>query len=64
VVERQRAYETAAEFLESDALFDGGLGVAVEEALREEYDVLVGDAVASLAGAFGTELARYFSPRP
>jgi len=64
VVERQRAYETAAEFLESDSLFDGGLGVAVEESLRQEYDVLVGDDVAALAEAFGTELARYFSPSP
>jgi tRNA nucleotidyltransferase (CCA-adding enzyme) len=64
VVERRQTHQTAAEFLESDALFDGGLGVAVEEALREEYDVLVGDDVAALAESFGTELARYFSPRP
>ncbi|WP_323191523.1 CCA tRNA nucleotidyltransferase [Halostella sp. PRR32] len=64
VAERRREHATAAGFLESDALFDGGLGVTVEDALREEYDVLVGDDVAALAEAFGVELARYFSPRP
>ena len=64
VVERDREFATVRGFLESDALFDVRLGPAVESALREGYDVLVGGAVASLADEFGTELAAYFDPRP
>ncbi|WP_135820378.1 CCA tRNA nucleotidyltransferase [Halostella litorea] len=64
VVERERDHRSAAGFLRSDALFDVALGATVEEALRAEYDVLVGGDVAELAEAFGRELARYFSPRP
>ena len=64
VVERDRAHPSAADFVASDALFDVGLGATVEEALRDGYEVLVGDEVAALASAFGAALARYFSPRP
>ncbi|RBI58846.1 CCA tRNA nucleotidyltransferase [halophilic archaeon] len=65
VVERPREFTTATAFLESDALFDAALGVHVEGALRDGYDLLAGgDAVADLAGEFGVELARYFDPRP
>jgi len=64
VVERDRAFTTAAGFLRSDALFDVALGAHVADALADDRTVLVGDAVATLAGdeAFGVELARYFAP--
>jgi tRNA nucleotidyltransferase (CCA-adding enzyme) len=63
-VEREREFASAVAFLESDALFDVALGAHVEYALEDAYEVLVGDAVASLADEFGVELARYFEPRP
>jgi tRNA nucleotidyltransferase (CCA-adding enzyme) len=64
VVERSREFEGAVEFLESDAVFEVGIGPHVESALREEYEVLSGTGVAGLAGEFGVELRRYFDPRP
>jgi len=64
VVERQREFETAADFLTSDALFDVALGAHVETALRRDYDVLVGEGVAALAEEFGSDLARYLDPAP
>ncbi|WP_256391916.1 CCA tRNA nucleotidyltransferase [Natronoarchaeum rubrum] len=64
VVEREREFRTAAAFLESDRLLDVRLGTHIESALEEEYDVLVGDDVATLAEEFGVELARYFDPTP
>jgi len=63
VVERPREHTTPAELLESDAVFDVALGAHVETALREGYEVVVGAAVADLAGEFGRPLARYFEPR-
>ncbi|WP_458207004.1 CCA tRNA nucleotidyltransferase [Haladaptatus sp. NG-SE-30] len=64
VVERTREFTTATELLESDAVFDAALGVHVEKALRDDYDVLVGDEIDTLAAEFGVELARYFDPKP
>jgi tRNA nucleotidyltransferase (CCA-adding enzyme) len=64
VVERERAVRSAVEFLESDRLFDVGLGVHVESSLAEGYDVLAGEEVAALAEPFGRALAAYFDPRP
>ena len=64
VVEREREFETAEEFLRSDALFDVALGVHVESALEADYDVLVGEEIGRLADEFGTELADYFDPAP
>ncbi|WP_327050927.1 CCA tRNA nucleotidyltransferase [Halomicrococcus gelatinilyticus] len=64
VVERPREFTTATDFLASDALFDAALGVHVAEALRDDYAVLAGDEVATLAEEFGVELARYFDPGP
>jgi tRNA nucleotidyltransferase (CCA-adding enzyme) len=65
VVERDREFTSATAFLTSDALFDVALGKHVESTLREDgYDVLVDDEVAALADAFGSELGRYFDPRP
>lgn len=64
IVERHREFTTAAGFLRSPALFDTRLGPAIEEALRTDTTVLVGEDVAALAEAFGGELARYFQPSP
>mgnify|MGYP000076640654 CR=1 FL=1 len=62
VVERPREHTRAVDLLASDALFEVGLGAHVETALEDAYEVLVGDEVATLAGEFGTELARYMAP--
>ena len=64
VVEREREFTDAVEFLRSDAVLDAALGVHVESAMKREYDVLSGDEVSELAGEFGTDLARYFDPIP
>ncbi|NGM68358.1 CCA tRNA nucleotidyltransferase [Natronolimnobius sp. AArcel1] len=64
VAEREREFTTARGFLESDQLFDVGLGAHVETALENEYDVLVGDEITALLDEFGAELRRYFEPRP
>ncbi|WP_435067862.1 CCA tRNA nucleotidyltransferase [Haloplanus sp. C73] len=63
-VEREREFTTPEALLASDALFDVALGAQIETALDDEYDLLVGDDVATLADSFGVELARYFDPRP
>ncbi|WP_121743785.1 CCA tRNA nucleotidyltransferase [Natronorubrum halophilum] len=64
VTERPREFTTAEGFLESDRLFDVGLGAHVETALEDEYEVLVGEEITALLEEFGPELARYFEPRP
>jgi len=64
VVEREREFTSAREFLESDAAFDVALGTHVESALAEGYEVLVDGEIGELAGEFGTELARYLDPTP
>jgi tRNA nucleotidyltransferase (CCA-adding enzyme) len=64
VVERDREFATARAFLDSEALLDVALGAHVETALENGYDLLVGEETATLAESFGTELARYFAPRP
>jgi len=63
-VERPREFGTARAFLESDAVNDVALGARVEEALADDYEVLVGADVAALAPEFGVELARYLDPKP
>ena len=62
VVERPREFTTARAFLDSDAVLDCALGVRVESALEDDYRVLVGDEIATLAETFGTEFARHLSP--
>jgi tRNA nucleotidyltransferase (CCA-adding enzyme) len=62
VVERPREFTTARAFLDSDAVLDCALGVRVESALEDDYRVLVGDEIATLAETFGTAFARYLSP--
>ncbi|WP_226040339.1 CCA tRNA nucleotidyltransferase [Natrinema sp. DC36] len=64
VTERERAFTSARSFLESDRLFDVGLGAHVETALEDEYEVLVGSEITTLLAEFGTELRTYFEPRP
>ncbi|WP_267161873.1 CCA tRNA nucleotidyltransferase [Halovenus salina] len=62
VVEREREFTTAKSFVESDALLDVALGVHIESAIEDGYEVLAGDEVATLAERFGHELAHYLSP--
>ncbi|WP_436933582.1 CCA tRNA nucleotidyltransferase [Halovenus marina] len=64
VVEREREFRTAQSLLESDELFRVSLGVEIEAALADEYQVLVGDEVAALADDFAVELTRYLDPSP
>jgi tRNA nucleotidyltransferase (CCA-adding enzyme) len=64
VVERPREFESAAAFVDSDALFGVALGAQLEDALRDGYEVLVGDDVAALAREFGREFAAYLDPVP
>jgi len=64
VVERERPFADAVAFLRSEELFAVGLGARVETRLREDYEVLVGPAVAGLCPEFGRALADYFDPRP
>ena len=64
VVEREREFASARAFVKSDALFDVALGVHIESALVDGYEILEGKAVGELAAEFGVELARYFDPHP
>jgi tRNA nucleotidyltransferase (CCA-adding enzyme) len=64
VVERPRAVTDARDYLDSDAIFEVALGAQVETALADGYELLWGEAVATLADEFGTELAAYFEPHP
>ncbi|ELZ43861.1 tRNA CCA-pyrophosphorylase [Halorubrum californiense DSM 19288] len=63
VVEREREFATVREYLESDAASDVALGAQVEPAFADR-DVLVGEAVATLAPAFGRPLREFYEPRP
>ncbi|MFW6382642.1 MAG: CCA tRNA nucleotidyltransferase [Haloferacaceae archaeon] len=62
VVERPRDVTDAVDYLEGDRLFEVALGTRVEAALEADYAVLVDDAIADLAGRFGTDLGAYFEP--
>ncbi|WP_253736391.1 CCA tRNA nucleotidyltransferase [Halohasta salina] len=65
VVERPREWTDAAAYLDSDAIFEVGLGVHVESALEDGYDLLVGsEAVAELVDTLGACLTDYLDPRP
>ncbi len=64
VVEREREFATARAFLESPAFLEIGHGARVESALRDDYTLLFGEAVAPLADEFGRELAAYADPIP
>ncbi|TKX75674.1 CCA tRNA nucleotidyltransferase [Halorubrum sp. GN11_10-6_MGM] len=63
VVEREREFATVREYLESEAAGDVALGARVEPAFADR-DVLVGEAVATLAPAFGRPLREFYEPRP
>jgi tRNA nucleotidyltransferase (CCA-adding enzyme) len=64
VVEREREVTSAREFV-TDHLGDVALGARVADVVeRDDYEVLVGSDVGSLADEFGVALARYFSPSP
>ncbi|MFD1597908.1 CCA tRNA nucleotidyltransferase [Halobellus rarus] len=64
VIERDREFTDAVAFLESEALLGVGLGAQIEPRLETGYEVLAGDAVATLSEEFGAALAAYFDPRP
>ena len=64
VVERDREFTSAKDLLDSDSLFSVSLGPDVIRALHDGYEVLVGEEIAVLADEFGSDLARYFAPRP
>ncbi|SEH13271.1 tRNA nucleotidyltransferase (CCA-adding enzyme) [Natronorubrum sediminis] len=64
VTERPREFTTARDFLESDRLFDVGLGAHVQTALEDEYTVLTGEELTRLCEEFGRELSAYFDPSP
>ncbi|MFC4248627.1 CCA tRNA nucleotidyltransferase [Natribaculum luteum] len=64
VVERDREFDRAQDLLESDRLFDVGLGAHVQSVLEDGYDLLVDEDVVALLDEFDTELAAYFDPRP
>jgi tRNA nucleotidyltransferase (CCA-adding enzyme) len=64
VVEREREHASAVELLGSEVPFDVALGPDVEAALRDGYELLVGEEIAELLGEFGVELARYYDPSP
>ncbi|MFD1570510.1 CCA tRNA nucleotidyltransferase [Halorubrum laminariae] len=63
VVERERAFTTVRDYLESDDATDVALGAQVDRAFAER-DVLVGDAVATLADEFGGSLREFYEPHP
>ncbi|EMA61395.1 CCA tRNA nucleotidyltransferase [Halorubrum lipolyticum] len=63
VVEREREFTTVREYLESGAAGDVALGAQVEREFAER-DVLIGDAVATLAPAFGVPLREFYEPHP
>ena len=64
VVERPREFTTASEFLESEAIFEVGLGSHIETALEDGYEVQHGREVRELLEEFGSPLRRYFEPKP
>ena len=63
MVERQRECTTVREYLESDAAGNVALGAQVEPAFADR-DVLVGEAVATLADRFGSALRSFYEPHP
>jgi len=64
VVERPREWTDAVEYLDSDDLFDVGLGVRIEEALEDGYELHVDDEIAALADSVGGQLTAYLDPQP
>ena len=64
VVERPREITTAEAYLDSDRLFEVGLGARIETALEAGYELRWGEEVATLADRFGTELTEYVDPEP
>lgn len=64
VVERPRAFTDAVDYLTSDALFEVGLGVRIDDALEAGYDVSVDDEIVTLVDRVGTGLTDYVQPRP
>jgi len=64
VVERPREWTDAVEYLASDAILDVGLGVRIEDALQDGYELHVDADIVELADIVGDELTAYLSPEP
>ncbi len=64
VVERPREFTDARAFLQSDQIFEVGLGTHIESALESGYDIRSGDELATLCEPFGRALREYFEPTP
>jgi len=65
VVERPREWTDAVEYLDSDAIFEVGLGVHIEDALQADYELLVGsETIAELVDPLGVALTDYLDPEP
>jgi len=65
VVERPREWTDAVDYLDSEAVFEVGLGVHIEDSLADGYDLRVGsEEIAGLVDTFGAELTEYLDPRP
>ncbi|MFB6112246.1 MAG: CCA tRNA nucleotidyltransferase [Halobacteriaceae archaeon] len=63
VVERERSMTTAATFVD-EQLTDVALGTHVASAIEDDYTLLTGTGIATLAPRFGVPLAEYFDPTP
>ncbi|MFW6153523.1 MAG: CCA tRNA nucleotidyltransferase [Halobacteriota archaeon] len=63
-IERERAFTTPREYLESDALLDVRLGDHLEPVLEAGYDVYAGDELVALLDDFQAGLAAYVDPSP
>jgi len=64
VVERPREWTDAVEYLASNDLFDVGLGVRIDQALEDGYELHVDDEIAAVADSLGGQLTAYLDPRP
>jgi len=64
VVERPREWTDATDYLASDALFEVGLGVHIETALDDGYDLSVGEEIVELVDNIGMGLTDYLQPEP
>ena len=64
VVERPRELTTAVGVLESEVLFEVGLGSHVRSSIESAYSILVDEELTELCTEFGATLSRYFAPEP
>lgn len=63
VVEREREFTTVRAYLESDVATDVTLGAQIEQAFADR-EILLGEAVTTLADTFGRPLREFYEPYP